>query len=577
MKFFENVKTGTKLLVGFLLVALLTGAVGVIGMVSLNESNERLKSIYDDRLVANIYLTKIQGNILDSKSELMKILWKHGVTENPADIDAAEKAISKLSNEDDEYFKKYRTTKLTDEEEILIENIDKSLNEYRPFIKEIISLSKENNLSKAILINEKSQEYRLNLENSVNNLIDYNSEYSKQVYLESIREKEKNYKRMISLTVGSFVLSLFLGIAISSSIVKGIKGAVSHANLLAAGDFSTDVDENFLKRKDEVGELADSFNRMNSNLRTLLKSINNNCGQVSSSSEELSATVEEIDAQINGVNTSTQEIAAGMQETSAAIEEINSSGNQIFEIANSLLEEANIGNENADKIAKRAEAMKNGAERAKNEAYNLYVEQQKQIMDSIEKGKVVQDIKMMSDSIQTISEQINLLALNAAIEAARAGEHGKGFAVVAEEVRKLAEASTKTVDQINEMVSDVNIAFSDLSRNSQGILEFIESKVVVDYDNMLKSGEQYFEDSEFVKKSMNTFNTKTKEIDESILQVNEALESVASAIEQATASSLEISNNIEEITKAVDEVSQVSVMEAELAEELNLNVKKFKF
>jgi methyl-accepting chemotaxis protein len=266
------------------------------------------------------------------------------------------------------------------------------------------------------------------------------------------------------------------------------------------------VNGDFLKRKDEIGELANSFNKMNENLRSLLKVINDNCGQVSSSSEELSATVEEIDAQINSVNTSTQEIAAGMQETSAAIEEINSSGNQILEVANSLLEEASIGNENAVKIAKRAEEMKKGAENSKNEAYNLYVKQQKQIMDSIEKGKVVKDIKMMSDSIQTISEQINLLALNAAIEAARAGEHGKGFAVVAEEVRKLAEASTKTVDQINGMVSDVNIAFSDLSHNSQGILEFIESKVIVDYDTMLKSGEQYFEDSEFVKRSIYTSN-----------------------------------------------------------------------
>jgi len=576
MIFFRNLKTGTKILSGFMLVALLTGAIGVLGMNSLNKSNERLKTIYEDRLVANIYLTKIQGNILESKSELMNILWKYGITKNMSDIKSSEEAIAKLSAEDNDYFQKYRSAKLTQDEEILLKNIEDSLNLYRPFINKIISLAKENKLNEAILENVKSDEARVNLENSVNELIHYNSDYSKEIYLDSLSEKDKDYKSFILITISAFVISFIMGIAISSTIVKGIKGAVVHADLLASGDFSVDVEVGFLKRKDEIGALANSFNKMNQNLRDLLKVINDNCGQVSASSEELSATVEEIDAQINNVNTSTQEIAAGMQETSAAIEEINSSGNQILEVANSLLEEANLGNENALKIAERAETMKNGAENSKNEAYNLYIHQQEKITKSIEKGKVVQDIKMMSDSIQTISEQINLLALNAAIEAARAGEHGRGFAVVAEEVRKLAEASTKTVDQINDMVSDVNIAFADLSENSQGILEFIENKVVSDYDMMLRSGEQYLEDAEFVKRSMKNFNSRTKEIDESIMQVNEALESVASAIEEATASSLEISNNIEEITKAVDGVSQVSVMEAELAEELNLNVSKFK-
>ena len=204
------------------------------------------------------------------------------------------------------------------------------------------------------------------------------------------------------------------------------------------------------------------------------------------------------------------------------------------------------------------------------------MKRQEQIKNSIEKGKVVAEIKVMSDSIQTISEQINLLALNAAIEAARAGEHGRGFAVVADEVRKLAEASTKTVGQINSLVGQVNIAFSDLSMNSQGLLDFIDSKVISDYDTLVSTGEQYLKDAEFVRKSMDAFQNRASEINTSISQVNEAIESVASAIQEATASSLEITNNVDEVTKAIDEVSKVAVAQAEMSEDLNLNVSKFK-
>lgn len=181
----------------------------------------------------------------------------------------------------------------------------------------------------------------------------------------------------------------------------------------------------------------------------------------------------------------------------------------------------------------------------------------------------------MSDSIQAISEQINLLALNAAIEAARAGEYGKGFAVVADEIRKLAEASTSTVEHINSLVGEVNSAFKELSNGSEKLLDFIDSKVIADYNTLVEVGEKYLEDSMFVKNSMDTFNRRASEINESISQINESIESVSSAVEEATASSMEISNNIEDVSRSIDEVSKVAESQAELSESLNMNMSRF--
>jgi methyl-accepting chemotaxis protein len=372
--------------------------------------------------------------------------------------------------------------------------------------------------------------------------------------------------------------AILLSIAIiyiftTRTIIKPLKYLKNEMAYAGNGDFSRTVS---FKAQDEIGEIGRAFIAMSDKLKHLLQEVNTNCGEVTSSSQELSATVEEINAQVQNVNTATQEIAAGMEETSAAIEQVSSSSNEIMDFAVSLMEDAKAGTNNAQEIAQRATAMKDNAVRSKKEARDIYQRRQDGIQQSLERAKVVEEIIVMSDTIQKISEQTNLLALNAAIEAARAGEHGKGFAVVAEEVRKLAVESNSTVDKINDLVQDVNEAFRDVADNSKGLLDFIDSKVISDYDILVETGEQYLADSEFVSSAMHQFDKKASEINTSISQVNASIESVASAIEEATASSLEITNNVDEVSGAIESVADVSIKQAELAEHLNENVNQFK-
>lgn len=381
-------------------------------------------------------------------------------------------------------------------------------------------------------------------------------------------------RQIFIIMLAAILLSItIIYIFTTRSIINPLKYLKTEMAYAGDGDFSRAVS---FEAQDEIGEIGRAFIAMSDKLKHLLQEVNTNSGEVTSSSQELSATVEEINAQVQNVNTATQEIAAGMEETSAAIEQVSSSSNEIMDFAVSLMEDAQTGTSNAQEIAHRATAMKDNAVRSKKEARDIYQRRQDGIQQSLERAKVVEEIIVMSDTIQKISEQTNLLALNAAIEAARAGEHGKGFAVVAEEVRKLAVESNSTVDKINDLVQDVNEAFKDVADNSKGLLEFIDSKVISDYDILVETGQQYLADSEFVSSAMHQFDKKASEINTSISQVNASIESVASAIEEATASSLEITNNVDEVSEAIESVAEVSIKQAELAEHLNENVNRFK-
>ncbi len=379
---------------------------------------------------------------------------------------------------------------------------------------------------------------------------------------------------MISLaTVGIIVIVVVL---IAMRLLKPLMEVTDKMLLAGNGDFAQTLAPGILKRRDEIGKLGNSFVHMTDNLKDLLGHISLNSDDVNASGTELIETVKEMNVQVDRANTATQEIAAGMEETAAAIQEISSSSHHIVGFTNDLLEESQVGEGNSEEVAQRAHIMKTEAEKSKSDAVSLYEKRQIAIRESIEKGKVVDQIRNMSDSIQAISDQINLLALNAAIEAARAGEHGRGFAVVAEEVRKLAEASSQSVSQINGLVGEVNLAFKELSNNSEDLLSFIDDKVISDYEKLVGSSLQYQSDAELFREKMQSFRIHSNKINEAIMQVSDAIESVAGAIEETTASSMEITGNMDAVSHSIKGVVRVADHQSELSKDLNANIQKFK-
>ncbi|SMC27405.1 methyl-accepting chemotaxis sensory transducer with Cache sensor [Clostridium acidisoli DSM 12555] len=367
------------------------------------------------------------------------------------------------------------------------------------------------------------------------------------------------------------------GLIIGNRISKPIVLATKLVKKTADFDLSEDDSYNhLLKSKDEVGELVSAFILMKNELIGIIKNILDNSQNLSASSEELSATVEEISSKFQQINEETKNIFTKVDNTNTTSQKITLSIGAVDSKINVLSQKATDGSDSSVKSKERAVNVQSEGKQAIKSIENILVQKESNILEAIEKGKVVEDIKEMADTIAGISEQTNLLALNAAIEAARAGEQGKGFAVVAEEVRKLAEQTSKSVESIQSTIGGVQGAFANLSQNSDEILKFIRENVRPQLEGVSTMGGQYYDDATFISKMSSEIADMTGELTSTIDEVNYRMKDMSSMAKSSLESTEVIKESMEEVSQGVDEIANTAQSQAEMAQILNEMVLKFK-
>lgn len=373
---------------------------------------------------------------------------------------------------------------------------------------------------------------------------------------------------LISILLVVIVIVLF-----ANYIGRILKKVNNFAMKMANGDLTDQLD---IESNDEFGQMSNHLNKMSKSIHSIIESVMENAENISASSEELSATVEELSAKTITINEAVNTIASSMQESSATTEEISASIQEVDSSINILSSKSMDGSNNASKAKDRASVAKEISKKAKKTTKDLYIQKESNMNNLIKESSVIDTIRVMAETISSISEQTNLLALNAAIEAARAGEQGKGFAVVAEEVRKLAEQSSSAVVEIQNTIESVKQVFIKSIDTGNDLLKFINIDIMKNYEEYEQTGNQYYNDSDFVSNMSDEIAAMSEEITATVGQVTEAIQNMAESSQESTENADTIKENMNETTKAIEQVAQTAQSQAELAQKLTEIIQQFK-
>lgn len=393
-------------------------------------------------------------------------------------------------------------------------------------------------------------------------------------------EAGKNHDSAMSITKTTlvvativFIVILIVSIYISRSIARPIERVTKATQTMANGDLTLEPVE--VKTKDELNTLATTFNQMVINLRQLFQNVSYSSERLAASSEELMASAEETARSTELVTNSIQEVATGskaqeahIEENKRALEEMTIGVTRVAEATSAVSEISN-------------EAMK--VSQSGRESILQVITQMEQINDSTNQtADVIGALEQRSAKIASIvnvitdiSDQTNLLALNAAIEAARAGEHGKGFAVVADEVKKLAEQSRQSAEDITGLISEIQ---NDTAKAVTSMKKGAED-VALGLNVVTEAGEGF----ENINNSVVSMATQIMEITAVSEQMSASAEQLLASMEQILVLSQNAAANSENVAAASEE--QLAVMQevnssvnelTQLAESLRNEVSTFK-
>ena len=536
-------KIGQKLIAGFASMVLLVIMLGVVSWWGVNKINDEIEEIYIHNTEPLPYIGNIGVLFQRIRVNVRDAYLDKDIADRQKYFDKIEELKKEIDNELAKFSKSIKSSKVKEE----FESLKKEINDFMAFGGEVCTLAKAGKDSEGQeLIIKQCRSKASKVEAAIHKLNATKIELAHVQYTDSNSVATTLKTTALTMTLVSIVLAIVIGTLLTRTIRTPIVRMREMIQDIAQGegDLTKRLDAS---AKDELGETCHWFNVFVEKLQGIIGQVAQTTVQVASASSQLHSTADQM-------ATGAEQVAAQAGTVATAGEEMSATSGDIARNCQFAAEGSQQASaaavSGAQVVDETIVVMNSIAERVKNSA---------RAVESL--GARSDQIGEIVGTIEDIADQTNLLALNAAIEAARAGEQGRGFAVVADEVRALAERTTRATREIGEMIKTIQ------HETKQAVTVMDEG-----VNEVAKGSEKAAKSGKALEQILDQINAVTSQIHQ-----------VATAAEEQTATTSEISNNMQQITGVISQTARGAQESAaaanqlsELSEDLRKIVSQFK-
>jgi len=529
---FSDMLIRSKIMAAFFVITLMTLFLGIFALTEIGKVNTEAENLANNLIPAITAMSIIDSQLNLNRRGEIQACTKTSPEEFERYFKRQTETMQKVNKAIDEFEKLQKN----DAEKKSVTVFKAQTTDYYKDSAKTFETGKTGDLDETIkamrTVSKKSYD---TAQKSVAEFIEINNKkaMSANAHTKSVYNSAKYW--IIGTIVTCMALAMFLGLLIASVISRPVHKLLEEVNTVASGDLRVRLSQH---GQDEIGQLATAFSQMTDNLCKIINQISSTSTQVAAASNQL--------------HCESKRIAAGADEVAAQTYAVATAGEEMSATSGDIAQNCQMAAEGAQRASKTASDGAAVVERS--------IIVMGQIADKVqESAKTVENLGARSDqigniigTIEDIADQTNLLALNAAIEAARAGEQGRGFAVVADEVRALAERTTRATKEIGGMIKAIQNETKDaVTSMEKGVLQ-------------VKTG------TEEAAKSGRALQEILAQINDVSMQVNQ----IATAAEEQTSTTGDISNNMQHITEVVKQTSHGAHESAIVAAQLNGNAEE---
>jgi len=630
MKWFVNLKTGTKLAFGFGLCLLLTATISVIALTGLARLDRIANEIAQDSLPGIEGIGQLDSHMIEFRQREYRLL----LTSHQAGKQQVESDLRRDMDDIQKEMADYEKTIHQDEDRQNLEHLKTGWAGYLDLHRQLMELSRKNDLKGAdALINGRMhQHFQSEVRATLDKMVEWNKHNGERLAKLASDANKSACKQAITLLAMAMVLGITAGWFTTRLIARPLAAISDTAKALAAGDVDQDIR---IDTRDEVGELAHSFRSliayqkemaevaeamargdltravepkgardvlgnafasMAENLRQIIRQVSDSADNLGAASEQMAASASQAGQAAGQAAATIQQVAQGTAQQAEAVTKTAVSIEQMSQaidgVAKGAQEQAGAVSKASaitaqmaaviQQVAQNAQAGARGATEAARASRSgaQIVRETVEGMESIKiaaslTAEKIQEMSQRShqigaiiETIDDIASQTNLLALNAAIEAARAGEHGRGFAVVADEVRKLAERASTATKEIAGLIQGVQQTVAEAVSMMADSSREVEAGAV-------KAGEAgealegILRTAEAVLGQAEEIAAAAQEMAASSHELMSAIETVSAVVEENTASTEEMAAGANEVTQAIESIASVSEQNSAATQEVS--------